>query len=96
MFSQSSRVSRHKKRIICQCSKRKTYAKVDLKQKKTTGYPISCIAVKIISSSLYVNCRLSGSRRTVFLLFLLPAGLVFDRAVAAFVVFDFHSHEKKS
>ena len=55
-----------------------------MKQKKTTGYPISCTAVKIISSSLYVNFRLSGSRRTVFLLFLLPAGLVFDRAVATF------------
>ena len=31
-----------------------------------------------------------------FLLFLLPAGLVFDRAVVAFVVFHFHSLEKKS
>ena len=30
-----------------------------------------------------------------FLVFLLPAGLVFDRAVAAFVVFYFHSLEKK-
>ena len=31
-----------------------------------------------------------------FLLFLLPPGLVFDRAVVAFVVFHFHSLEKKS
>ena len=31
-----------------------------------------------------------------FLLFLRLAGLVFDRAVAAFVIFHFHSLEKKS
>ena len=30
-----------------------------------------------------------------FLLFFLSAGLVFDQALAGFVVFHFHSHEKK-
>ena len=30
-----------------------------------------------------------------FLLFFLSAGLVFDQAVAGFVVFHFHGHEKK-
>ena len=66
---------------------------------KTTGYPISCIALKIISSFIslqYVNSQLSGSHRTIFnFLFLQLAGLVFDQAVAGFVVLHFHSHEKK-
>ena len=46
--------------------------------------------------AFYVNSRLSGSRwKAVFSFFFLqPAGLVFDRAVAAFLFFDFHSLEK--
>ena len=44
---------------------------------------------------LYVNSPGSiEAAKLSFLLFLVPAGLVFDRAVAAFVVFHFHSREK--
>ena len=48
----------------------------------------------IILSLKKIVCSVEATELS-FLLFLLPNGLVFDRVVAAFVVFHFHSLEKK-
>ena len=57
---------------------------------KTTGYPISATTVELYHPLSMLIVGSAEAAELSFLLFLIPAGLVFDRAVAAFV-FHFHS-----
>ena len=67
-----------------------------MKQKKTNSYTISAIAVKLYHSLCVLIVGSVEAAELSFLLFLLPASLVFDRVLAAFVVFHFQSLFGKS